>query len=169
MKIGITGVPGSGKTTLAKDLAKLYHLQYISINDIVIKHRLGKEVDVARLEKIVRKRLKGMDNFVIEGHLLVDLNTRLDKIILLRASYRALLRRYRRRNYSEWKIWENIAAEVLDYFSINLAGKKYIEINTTGLTRKMLLKKAITYLEEEYTDHVDWREDRLMLIRKGMI
>ena len=40
--IGITGNPGTGKKTIAMELAKKLNFQYINLNDYAIKNKLTK-------------------------------------------------------------------------------------------------------------------------------
>lgn len=169
MRIAITGVPGTGKTTLAKILSSRFGYDYIDVAKIVREYRLGTSVDIDRLQTILKQILRSRNNYVIESHLLAELDMDFDITIITRASYRALLRRYARRRYSKRKIWENIAAELLDYFPIKLENKRFIQIDTTGLSTRELERKAIKYIQLGISDDIDWSNDLFRLVIRGKI
>ncbi len=122
MRIGLTGVPGTGKTTLGKQLAEKLDLKYFSVNDIVNEHNLWITIDPTDNAKVVNihaleKTLNSMseDNFVIEGHLLCEIKMRLDKLIVLRTYPNVLGKRLEERGYPSAKIKANVYSEVMDY------------------------------------------------------
>lgn len=52
MKITITGTPGSGKSTIAKMLAKQFDLRFYSIGDLMDKIAMEKRVSLSELSKL---------------------------------------------------------------------------------------------------------------------
>ena len=83
MIITISGKPGSGKSTVAKELAKKLNLKYYSIGDLMGRIALEKKISLLQLSKIaehdesIDKELdqkqiqlgKTKDNFVIDSRL----------------------------------------------------------------------------------------------------
>ncbi len=83
MKITINGTPGSGKTTLGKDLAEHYDLDFMSVGDM--RREMAREHDMTlaelnelgeeeewtdkELDKRVKKYGEENDDFVVEGRL----------------------------------------------------------------------------------------------------
>ncbi|XP_041273912.1 adenylate kinase 7 [Onychostruthus taczanowskii] len=65
LKICIHGPPGSGKSTIAKELCKHYKLHYVRINDVISEK-------IAHLEQIVAKEPDRMEREVGEGEDLVE-------------------------------------------------------------------------------------------------
>jgi len=49
----VTGIPGTGKTTLAKELAKKLNFQYIDVNKVIKDNKLSEKYDKKRKSKIV--------------------------------------------------------------------------------------------------------------------
>jgi len=66
MIICITGVPGVGKSTIAKRLAKEINAVLIDINDFAIKNNLYEEYDEAEQTYIVdeNKLFQEIDNYI---------------------------------------------------------------------------------------------------------
>ena len=153
MKIGISGPPGVGKSTVADELAKLIGYDVIHLSDYVRKKKLAKGydrrlrasiVDEKALEKELNKDLK--DKTIVEGHLIVDMNLNLDVVVLLYTEERVLYNRMKKRGYGEEKIRENLLAVHLDYFweSANKRYNKVIEVKSLESPRKtaeMIAKK----------------------------
>ena len=51
--ICVTGVPGTGKTTLSKKIAKKLNYYYIDVNKLISKYKLSENYDKKRRTKIV--------------------------------------------------------------------------------------------------------------------
>lgn len=51
--ICVTGVPATGKTTIAKKLAKKFNFYYLDVNKLISKHKLSEGYDRKRRTKIV--------------------------------------------------------------------------------------------------------------------
>jgi adenylate kinase len=138
LRIGITGSPATGKKSVALELSKLTGLKTISLNEIAIKKNIKGEfaVDTHKLKKIkIDTRGK-----IVYGHLLpyVIPKGSLDFVAILRCSPNELRRRYRERNYSNSKIEDNVASEVLDIISVESLrcyGKRKVAEFVTTRTR----------------------------------
>lgn len=122
MKLVVTGTPATGKTSVAKRLAKTTGGELISINDFVKQKRLGRknkmdeiEVEPGVLEKALNAELKNKKRYVVEGHLACEVRLPADAVIVLRCDPFKLMARYKRRGYFWEKTRENMLAEALDY------------------------------------------------------
>lgn len=119
-RVAITGVPGSGKTTLAQALSA--KARVVHLNDLAKDAGLLTEKDEARGSFVV-----DMDDLadalnaalsretrpvVVEGHFAHEMDV--DVVILLRCDPLVLVERLRARGWSEEKVRENVEAEALD-------------------------------------------------------
>jgi len=155
-KFLITGVPGTGKTTLAKALSEKTGTALIDINKLASALKLYSHVDETDGAKVVRlSELEGeltdaikaeARPVIVEGHLGCEMKLPVSKVIVLRCEPRELRARLAPRNYSHAKVSENALAEALDYCTI-VSEKKYgkakvWEIDTTGKTPKQVLSEC---------------------------
>lgn len=158
MLIGLTGTPGTGKTSISRLLEKRRGWKVIYLNDLIKEEHLYSEVDEERDSviadmKLVGERLseileeeKGKDYekekangkekeniTIIESHLAHYVT---DVVIVLRAYPPELKKRLEKRGYSEEKINENAEAEAIDLILAEAFEwcKKVYEVNTTGRT-----------------------------------
>lgn len=150
MLIGLTGTPGTGKTSVSRLLEKKRHWEIIHLNDRIKEEHLYTEIDEKRDAVIadmglIREYLKetidgdghkeghGEENKVVilESHLAHHIA---DIVIVLRTYPLELEMRLKTRGYSEEKIKENIEAEALDVILVEAFEwcKKIFEVNATG-------------------------------------
>lgn len=130
MIVVITGTPGTGKSVLAKRLAKKTNARLVGINALVGRKRLWKGVDrygsrivkLKELEKTLNRMLAKERNAVVEGHLACELRLRCNATIVLRLNPKTLERRLKKRRYAEAKLRDNLLAEMLDYCTIKSLG-----------------------------------------------
>lgn len=171
MIIAISGVPGTGKSIIAKSLAKEMNANLISIKKLLseIPHKYDRKrrtkiIDTKDLQKAVNKKIiKGTN--VIEGHLSHLLKS--DIVIILRCNPKELNKRLKKRGWSELKIRENVQAEILDEITIEALEKhrkkKVFEIDTSrkkvdaiGIIKK-ILNKYPTH-KRYLAGRIDWSE-----------
>lgn len=149
MQIIITGTPGTGKTTLAKALArKLKHL-YLNEHEFCRRKGIGRfdkkarelVVPIARLEKALRGLLKKEKNLVLEGHLLCEARLPVDAAVALSCGEKELEKRLRKQGYNEEKILDNLCCEALQYCwrraKKNFAGKALRVDNSKGIKKSL--------------------------------
>ena len=116
MNIGLTGTPGTGKTSLSNDLG----FNLVSINNHYSDISNGKDsednwlIDLEKLNDTID--VKQYSNTIIEGHVAHFLSG-LDLIVVLRCHPDKLRKRLALRNYNQEKINENIEAEALNIIS----------------------------------------------------
>lgn len=122
MRVALTGVPGTGKTTLAAALAG--QTRVLHLNDVAAESGLLTEKDDARgsfvvdmddLAERVNARIDGSSGagaWLVEGHFAHEMDV--DLVILLRCDPLILIERLRARGWSEAKVRENVEAEALD-------------------------------------------------------
>ncbi|MGI0080000.1 MAG: adenylate kinase family protein [Nitrososphaerales archaeon] len=151
LRVGLAGSPGTGKKSVGKELSKLTGLDFVSLNEIAIKRKIGRRsngefvVDIQKLRKL-RIDTRGR---IISGHLLpyVIPTDRLDFVAILRCSPRVLRRRYLARGYSMRKTEENVEAELLDIVSFkcleSYGRRKVAEFDTTRIRNPETVAKRI--------------------------
>jgi adenylate kinase len=141
----ITGVPGTGKTTVAKLLSEKTGAALLDINKLVNVLKLYSSVDETDGAKVVRlKELQDelslaikseKRSIIVEGHLGCEMNLPVLRVIVLRCEPKVLRQRMAARNYSPEKVAANALSEALDYCTIwsekNYRKKKVWKLDTT--------------------------------------
>jgi adenylate kinase len=135
MMIGITGTPGTGKTSIAEVLKRRgYHVVHLkdTIEPYVLEEDRLRDTRVVDVERWV-------DTFppvagIVEGHLAHLLPC--DRVIILRCRPDILVRRLgMRKGYRDEKIAENAEAEALDVILIETLEEhppeRILELDTT--------------------------------------
>lgn len=172
MKLVITGIPGVGKHTSAKLVAKQLEAEVIDINRLAIdsdavaeKTDRGLEVNVKKLTGLLAGKLKKNANYVIVGHLApyVLKSAGIGMVAVLRRSPYDLEKTLENRGYSRQKVNENVASEILGislYDSIETFGKRKVaEFDTTGKRPEQTAGEIVATFNKKMRRHagsVDW-------------
>jgi len=167
MAIIITGNPGVGKHTIAKNISKILKYKILDINKIALESGLYEkkdesiDVDVKKLKNILKNKIKNKS--IVVGHLAPYVVTKkqVTKVIILRKNPYHLTSVYKKRKYSTKKIVENLGSEILGivaYDSIKKFGKaKSHQIDTSSKTVAKISKAVINVIESKFdNDVVDW-------------
>lgn len=165
----ITGNPGVGKHTLAKNLASKLKTEIFDLNKIAIESKIFKnndgtlDVDTARLSKIIKKMK--IRNAIVVGHLAPYAISRsqVKFALILRKNPYKLIPIYKKRKYTKIKAMENAASEILGVTAYDamkkFGAKKTAQIDTTCLSIKQTTQKALLILKNRSEgDKVDWLE-----------
>lgn len=144
----LTGVPGTGKTTVASLLAEKTGAALLDINKLADVLKLYSSVDEADGAKVVR--LKELQeelslaikaekrSVIVEGHLGCEMKLPVSRVIVLRCDPKVLRQRMASRNYPPAKVAANALSEALDYCTVlsekNYGKAKVWEMDTTGRT-----------------------------------
>lgn len=167
MKVVITGVPGTGKTTLAKALSKKLCVPVVDVNAVLTKEKcwIGRDkfgAKVARLGKLrssLIKLLAGCGDCVVEGHLACEFGLPVDCVIVLRTRPDVLRARLKKRNYSKEKAEQNVLCELLDYCTLkseqHYRGVCISEIDSSRGASETL-RKAVSVLSGKPSKPVSW-------------
>lgn len=117
----ITGTPGTGKTSLAGEVAKKAGLKYVSIADTIKKKNLHDEWD-ERLNCYILDEdglIDELDDIMNNGGIILDYHgcdlfpeRWFDLIFVLRTNTEILYERLEKREYNVQKIKENIQCEI---------------------------------------------------------
>jgi adenylate kinase len=117
----ITGTPGTGKTTLAKEIAQATGLKHIGISELAKENNFfleyDHELDSHELDE--DKVIDEIDDIMKEGGNIVDYHgcdffpeRWFDIVFVLRTDNTLLYERLEKRNYSSHKIQENVQCEI---------------------------------------------------------
>ncbi|MFA6530183.1 MAG: AAA family ATPase [Candidatus Micrarchaeia archaeon] len=159
MLIVITGTPGTGKSEVAKELAKITGFSIVDVKKLVETKKIftfgsggEKEVDIRTLGRAVlaevrKKKSNGntQQNIILENHMLCEFSIPADFVFVLRANPDILRKRLAKRKYRTEKLKENLGSEMLDYCTLKVKanyGIEPIEIDTSKLTAKQTAAKA---------------------------
>ena len=174
--IVISGTPGVGKSSVAKELARILGAKYLNLSDFVIKEKLylGYDDKVNSYiidEELVRRRineyiesLRGL--VIIDSHYGEIINDKLvEKIFVLRLNPNELLRRLKGKGWSDEKIRENVEAELLGICTYNALQEhpkdKVCEIDVTNKDISDVIKLILRILkgDGECKTFIDWLSD----------
>jgi adenylate kinase len=147
MNLLVTGSPGTGKTTLAKNLAKILGYSVLNEKDFALQNKIGTfneenelEIPLSAFEKKANGFLSKNNNSIIEGHVVCEMKLKVDKVILLHVNPEILELRLESRNYSPEKIMDNVFVEGIDYCKKhvfrNYSKEKIIEIDSKRTPRE---------------------------------
>ncbi len=158
--IAVTGTPCTGKTTLAKQLAKQLGYTYVSLLEFARQHKLLEEyddrrkswiVDTDKLSQIISKELN-MGNYVLDSHLSHYLSSQVVElcVVCTCSDLKKLKRRLEQRGYSKEKVRENLDAEIFKVCLVEVTErhKNIVEIDTCKLTLKEALKRVLKHIKE---------------------
>ena len=171
----VTGTPSVGKTSISRSLASKLDVVYVSLAELVERERLISGVDKARgtliadmdrISKRIQEIIKGSErDVIVDGHYAVDVVSPKDVhlVFVLRRHPIELKSVMENRGFKERKLWENLAAEILDvclWDAVSVCGSdKVCEIDVSGKRIEDVVKDVILVLEEKkkcQVGIVDW-------------
>lgn len=162
MRIGVTGTPGTGKSTISKQLAgKTVDIkEYMEENGLGTKNENGEiEIEIDELRKNTPEEPENND-LILEGHLAHFLD--LDYCVVLRCNPEELRERLSKRDYSKEKIKENIESEKMDLILSQAVQNQetVFEVDTTSRSIEEIVQEVKKGIEEEKDRKgvVDWSE-----------
>jgi len=168
MAVAITGNPGVGKHTIAKQISIHMGLQVTDINKIAEdaelfeKNKTTNDVDISKLKKIIADKIT--DSSLIVGHLApyVLSSDQITKMIVLRRNPYDLIPVYKKREYNEIKIRDNVGSEILGiiaYDAIIQFKAKVVQIDVSTKSIAEVTEKVLNIIRcEDTSEEVDWLE-----------
>ncbi|MFB6190320.1 MAG: adenylate kinase family protein [Candidatus Nanohaloarchaea archaeon] len=163
MEIALTGTPGTGKTSIARELEE-QGFKVIDLTEFVKENGLGTsgdefEVDVPEMVEALEER-EFEEDAVIEGHLAHHYPA--DLCVVLRCRPDELEERLKRRDYSRGKVEDNVESEALDLVLQEAVREQetVIEVDTTGRDVGEVAEEVRKRIEkgDEVYGEVDWSE-----------
>jgi len=179
MRIALSGTPGTGKTSVAKELSACgFHV--VDLHELaeqqhffsgVDRKRNSKLLDMTLVNRYIKQHFHTEDTVVFEG-LAAHLVKSVEKVIVLRCHPRVLKQRLQQKGWTAEKIHENLEAEALDIIlseSVELHDSNdIVEVDTTKKTAvetAEIIKRMIRTRFQQVTKYkigqLDWSEEIL--------
>ena len=174
MIIAISGTPGTGKHTIARELADRLGYEVLDATKLLKKKSTETLVSVRELNEAVNPRLK--DRTIIVSHMSHFLTSKeISVFIVLRCDPRILIKRLRRRGYNTEKVYDNAMFEAIDGTIIEARElhKNVVQIDNTRSKKEVvrMLERFITdgrpvkKFSEDYSKRIRFIEKSLL--KKG--
>jgi adenylate kinase len=174
--IGISGVPGVGKSALATRLSRELGLVAIELSEFAVRgnyiiaydhERKSYIVDEHRLSRAVEELAKAQGPLIIVSHF-VEIVPRdvLELVVVLRRSPADLIHILEERGWDRRKVAENVEAELLGVCTANaieeLGEEMVVEVDATAKTVEELATEALGIVFGEkpvyHGSSIDWLE-----------
>ena len=168
MAIVITGNPGVGKHTIAKEISQKKHLEVLDINEIAknenlfVKNDETNDVDAEKLKQVLKQKFSFKS--IIVGHLapyVLD-KSQTESVIVLRRNPYDLLDVYKERGYSDEKSRENAGSEILGvtaFDAINQFEEKVSQINVSDRKIPQVVEEIEGIISgTKDSEQIDWLE-----------
>ena len=172
----ITGIPCTGKTTTAKNLTQKLNALYINLTDFANTHNLTTGEDKTRKTQIIdeekmRKKLAETINttenptIIIDGHYAAAVTPKqyATHIFVLRRNPIELRKLMEKNGYQNTKLWENLAAEILDVSLTEALQEqeddKVCELDTTGKNPEAVATEILNIINKNKKcpiGKIDW-------------
>jgi len=172
----ITGTPCTGKTTIAKKLTTKLKADYVNLTQLATTENLtlGKDkkrntiiINEKRMKRRITQIIKtsASSNVVIDGHYAANIvpDKLATHVFVLRRNPTELKKLMQKKRYADTKLWENLAAEILDVSLIDALNaydsEKVCELDITEKTLHQNVTTIMNVLngkEKYYTGIVDW-------------
>jgi adenylate kinase len=154
MIVAITGTPGTGKSEVARVLAKKLGWKLLELNKLAEEKGLYSGYDDERKCKVInmdalKKEVSRMEgNFVLESHYAHDMPC--DVVVALRTNPGELRQRLKTKSWPRKKIEENVEAEIMEVCVHEAMedGKKVFQFDTTGKKPERVADEIIRILNK---------------------
>jgi adenylate kinase len=159
----VTGTPAVGKTAVSSLLASKLDAVHVNLTELVERERLTSGIDKVRKTLIadtdrVSKRVQeilrvSQRDVIIDGHYAVDVVPAKDVhvVFVLRRNPEELKGLMKDRGFKGRKLWENLAAEILDvclWDAVSACGtEKVCEIDVSGKRVEDIVESMLLMLE----------------------
>ncbi|MCL4372483.1 AAA family ATPase [Candidatus Parvarchaeota archaeon] len=166
MIIAISGTPGTGKHTLAKELAKKTNYGILDLNRILKKGNKEREVTLKEVNEAFQKNKK--DNLLVVSHLSHFIRSKsIDFVIVLRTDPLILIKRLEKRGYTKEKIYDNALFEAMNGTCSEALKmkKKVFQINNTKNLKNTVKKAMLIIAGKEKGENVDF-SDKILKVEK---
>lgn len=172
----VTGTPCVGKTLVSRLLASKLNAEYVNLTDLAIREGLisGKDkerdsiiVDENKMRKKLHELIDSSNkkDIVIDGHYAVNVVPKnlVTYIFVLRRDPVELKKLMQSSGFTDRKLWENLASEILDVCLVDALNvhseEKVCELDTSGKSVEEIVSEILTVLERHKkcgVGLVDW-------------
>ncbi len=171
----VTGVPGTGKTTLCQAWCARNGWAHLALNDLVEEQKLYSAIDEEDMSKVVRLPAlekaanewisKQSKSVLVDGHIGCEIHLDVSMVLVLRLHPDELAKRLQERGYSPSKVQTNKMTELLDYCTVqsakNYGAAKVYELDISGNTKEQTLVAFTEFMKTKkpapkFKPHVDW-------------
>jgi len=172
----VTGTPCVGKTSVARLLAEKLNALYVNLTELALKRGLvlGKDerrdtlvADEQRMRRVIRRIVEdcGEQTVVVDGHYAANVVPKklATHVFVLRRDPVELRRFMEKAGFAGNKLWENLAAEILDVCLVDAlkayGNEKVCEIDASGKSVEEVVAEILEILNGSrrcYVGIVDW-------------